>query len=343
MKAALYSGIENIDIVERPMPKAGPGQAVVKIKLNGICGSDMHVYFHGDPMVKPGIVLGHENVGTVHELGEGVTGFNIGDRVVAGPPGPCGECYNCLHGHSNICNKGFPMTNGLGVDGGEAEYMLVKDPKHMLFKIPDNVSFEDAVLVDTIATAYRGLIVSKFQLGYNIVVSGTGPIGLAAIQLLKIGGAAHIAALEISEARAKLARQLGADVVFSPSESGIVEKLNNLYDGIGADLVIEAAGQPKSFEMCLNLVRPGGQVLNLGVTGEPATVIQSLMVVRELQLINSLAYTGEEVKKVLYFLSSGKLSTKGLYSGSIPLADIVEKGFKRLAVDKSLIKVAVCP
>ena len=120
MKAAVYRGINNIEFEERPIPKAGPGEAVVKIKYCGICGTDMHLYFSGDPMIKPGVVLGHENAGTVHELGEGVTGLKVGDRVVAGPPGPCSKCYYCLHGRPNICVNGFPQTNGLGVDGGMA-------------------------------------------------------------------------------------------------------------------------------------------------------------------------------------------------------------------------------
>ena len=343
MKVAVYAGVKQIRFEDRPIPEAGPGQAVIKIKYNGICGTDMHLYFQGDPVVKPGIVLGHENVGTIYELGKNVAGFKVGDRVVAGPPGPCGECYFCLHGHPNICARGFPMTNGLGVDGGEAEYMLVRDARSMLFKIPENVSFEDAVLMDTIATSYRGIVVSKFQLGYNVVVSGAGPIGLAAIQLLRLGGANHITVLQKSEFRARLARQMGADLVLNPDEPGIAEKITRLYEGVGADLVIEAAGQPKSFELCLNLVRPGGQVLNLGVTAQPATVIQGLMVLHEVEIKNSLAYGGEEVRKVLSYMENGRLNIAGLFSGSIPLLDIVEKGFNRLAADRSLIKLAVAP
>lgn len=345
MKVAVYEGVKSIKFEERPVPKAGPGEAVVKIKYCGICGTDMHIYFIGDPMIKPGVVLGHENVGTVHELGEGVTGFKIGDRVVAGPPGSCGRCYYCLHGHPNICVNGFPQTNGLGVDGGMAEYMLVREPEGMLFKIPDNVSFEDAVLTDTIATAYRGITQSAFKLGDNVVVSGAGPIGLSAIQIFRMSGARHITSLEVVDARRKLALQLGADVAFDPMSEGdkLGDKISQLYDGIGPDIVVEAAGVPQSFELCLTLTRAGGQLLNLGVTGEPSKVVQALMVVKELSIKSSLAYGGEEVLKILYYLSTGKINTKGLFSGSIPLSDLVEKGFNRLSVDKSLIKVALAP
>jgi len=345
MKVAVYEGVKSIKFEERPIPKAGLGEAVIKIKYCGICGTDMHIYFIGDPMIKPGVVLGHENVGTIHELGEGVTGFKLGDRVVAGPPGSCGKCYYCLHGHPNICVNGFPQTNGLGVDGGMAEYMLVRDPDGMLFKIPDNVSFEDAVLTDTIATAYRGITQSAFKLGDNVVVSGAGPIGLSAIQVLKMAGARHVTSLEVVDARRELALQLGADVAMDPILEGekLGSMISQLYNGIGPDIVVEAAGVPGSFELCLTLPRAGGQLLNLGVTGEPSRLVQALMVVKELSIKSSLAYGGEEVKKILYYLSTSKMSTKGLFSSSIPLSALVEKGFNRLAADKNLIKVAVAP
>ncbi len=345
MKVAVYEGVKSIRFEERPIPKAGPGEAVVKIKYCGICGTDMHLYFIGDPMIKPGVVLGHENVGTVYEIGEGVMGLRVGDRVVAGPPGPCGRCYYCLHGHPNICVNAFPNTNGLGVDGGMAEYMLARDPSGMLFKIPDNVSFEDAVLTDTIATAYRAITQSAFKLGDNVVVSGAGPIGLSAIQIFKMAGARHITSLEVVDARRKLALQMGADLALDPAAEGekLVDKLTQLYDGVGPDIVVEAAGVPQSFELCLTLPRGGGQLLNLGVTVEPSRVVQSLMVIKEMNIKSSLAYGGEEVQKVLYYLSTGKMSTRGIFSGSVPLSDLVEKGFDRLLADKSLIKVAVAP
>jgi 2-desacetyl-2-hydroxyethyl bacteriochlorophyllide A dehydrogenase len=343
LKVAVYEGVKSIKFEERPIPKAGPGEAVIKIKYCGICGTDMHIYFEG--ILPPGIVIGHENVGTVAEIGPGVSEFKVGDRVVAGPPGPCGKCYYCLHGKPSICVDGFENTNGLRRDGGMAEYMLVKDARQMLFKIPDNVSFEDAVLIDTIATAYRGIIQSVFKLGDNVVLAGAGPIGLSVIQFLKLGGARHITVLEIVEERRKLAGQCGADIVLDPVKEGgkLTDKILALYDGIGADIVFECAGVPQSFELCLTLARASGQVLNLGVTETPASIAQGFIVRRELDIKSSLAYGGEEVHKCLYYLSSGRFSTKGLLSDVIPLSDLVEKGFNRLAVDKSLIKVAVAP
>ena len=343
MKVAVYEGVKSIKFEERPIPRAGPGEAVIKIKYCGICGTDMHIYFEG--ILPPGIILGHENVGTVAESGPGVNEFKVGDKVVAGPPGPCGKCYYCLHGKPSICVDGFENTNGLRRDGGMAEYMLVRDARQMLFKIPDSVSFEDAVLIDTIATAYRGIIQSAFKLGDNVVLIGAGAIGLSAIQFLKIGGARHITVLQRSPKKREFAAKFGADLVLNPEEEGdaLLGKVMGLYGGIGADIAFECAGTPQAFELCLTLVRAGGQVLNLGVTESPASVAPAFIVLRELDIKSSLAYGGEEVHKCLYYLSSGKFSTKGLLSDVIPLGDLVEKGFNRLSVDKSLIKVAVAP
>ena len=345
MKAAVYAGIQKIRFEERPIPQTGPDEAVIKIKYCGICGTDMHIYWHGDPIVKPGIVLGHENVGIIHQVGKNVTGYKGGDRVVAGPPDPCGECYYCQHDHSNICVRGFANTNGLGRDGGMAEYMLIHDPRGMLFHIPDNVSFEEAVLTDTIATACRGIGQSAFKMNDNCVVSGAGAIGLSAIQLLKIGGARHITALDIVPERRQLALRLGADVALDPVAEGnnLIAKIAGIYDGIGADFVVEASGSPASFETCMQLCRSGGQILNLGIATEPARVSQSLLVVHELNIKSSMAYTRNEVNIVLYYMAKSKIDIKGIFSGSIPLENLVKHGFNRLQKDKTYIKLAVAP
>jgi 2-desacetyl-2-hydroxyethyl bacteriochlorophyllide A dehydrogenase len=342
VKAALYRGVRDIVLEERPAPVAGPGEAVVRIEYCGICGSDLHIYFEG--ILPPGIVLGHENVGTVTEVGPGVEGLRVGDRVAAGPPGPCGHCYYCLHGLPSICVEGFEKTNGLRRDGGMAEYMLLQDARQMLFPIPEEVSFEDAVLLDTMATAYRGLTQSAFRLGDNAVVSGAGPIGLCVVQFLRLGGARHITVLEIVPERRRLAAQMGADLVLDPASGNDMTALvSELYGGVGADVVVESAGVPQSLELCLTLVRAGGQVLNLGVTEKPATLVPAFLVLRELDIKSSLAYGAEELQKCLHFLATGRFSTKGLLSDIIPLDDLVESGFNRLARDKTLIKVAVAP
>ena len=343
MKAALYEAVKTIRLVDRPIPKAGPGEAVVQIKLCGICGTDVHIYFKGQ--VPPGIVLGHENVGVIAELGEGVEGFAVGDRVAAGPPGSCSRCYHCLHGRPSLCVNGFEQTNGLSRDGGMAEYMLVKDARQMLYPIPDNVSFEDAVLFDSVSTAYRGITQSAFKMGDNVVLSGAGPIGLAAVQFLRTGGARHITMLEPSKEKRELARRYGADVVLDPVAEGAAlrDRIMALYDGIGADLVVECAGVPQSFETCLTLARAAGQVLHLGAGGETVQVLPWLLTLRELDIKSTLAFGAEEARKVLDLMAAGRFVTEGMLSDVIPLADLVEKGLERLVADKALVKIALAP
>lgn len=343
MKAALYEAVKTIRLVDRPIPTAGPGEAVIKIKLCGICGTDLHVYFSG--LLPPGIVLGHENVGIVTEVGEGVESVAVGDRVAAGPPGPCGRCYHCLHGRPCLCVRGFEETNGLSRDGGMAEYMWVKDAEQMLYHIPDGVSFEDAVLFDSMATAYRGVHESAFKMGDAVVVSGAGPIGLSAIQLLRLAGARHITALEIVEEKRRLAASFGADLVLDPitEPDALRERVFDLYDGVGADVVVEAAGVPRSFELCLTLARPGGQVLQLGAGGASVSLLPWALTLQELDIKSTLAFGAEEARRCLELLSSKRFATDGMLSGVVPLSEIVEKGFERLAADRSLVKMAVAP
>jgi threonine dehydrogenase-like Zn-dependent dehydrogenase len=344
MKAAVYEGVRSIKVKERPDLKAEPGEVIVKIKYCGICGTDVHAYLH-EGMAPAGIVLGHENCGTVAEVGRGVQGWKVGDRVVAGPPGPCGECYYCKHGIPTICINSLPQTNGLRRDGGMAEYMRVKDPKSMLFKIPDTVSFEDAALFDIVAVGLRGIRESRFKLGDNVVVAGAGAIGLAAIQLLRIGGARHITVLQPSPKKREFALKSGADLAFNPVEEGanLEKKVKALYGGIGADVVFECAGTPAAFQTCISLVRGAGQVLVLGVSMEPTPVLEIQLVVNEIDMKATLAYSADDVNIFLDLLSQRRFKTEGLVSDIIKLDDIVEKGFDRLVNTKGLIKILVAP
>lgn len=344
MRAALYKGIRDIEMVDRPRPQAGPGEAVIRIALCGICGTDLHIYFDG--MLPPGIVLGHENVGTVVEVGAGVCSVSVGDRVAVGPPGLCGCCLPCRQGRPSLCLDGFERTHGLRRDGGMAEYMLVNDAEGMIYPIPEGVSFESAVLTDTFATALHGIGMSASVEGCSAVVSGAGSIGLAAVQLLRNRGAARVTVLEPAAAKRALAERYGAESTFDP-ESGTPEELcaqiSRLHDGRGPDLVIESAGVPASFELCIALAGPGGEVLNLGAASRPVRVDPSLLALRELVIRSSLAYGAEEARACLEFMAAGHIRTEGMLSDVISLEDLVEKGFDRLKEDGSLVKIAVAP
>ena len=223
MKCAVFTGKQEMTIEERPIPVPGPGQMVVKINYCGICGTDVEAFNHctGTPPAPP-IVLGHENVGTIYAIGPDVKGdFKVGDRVLCGPPKACPEmCPECQRGLTNLCLNGFPRTNGIGgPDGGYSQYMLVCHANNtIIVKVPEGVDLKDAVLFDVICVSLHAIRKSKFRMGDNVVVSGTGPIGLAAIQLLKAAGAGKIVALGTNPAKWPLLQEYGADYFVNAKE-----------------------------------------------------------------------------------------------------------------------------
>ena len=329
MKVAVYEGVKSIRLEERPDPKAGPGEVDVRIKYCGICGTDVHAYWH-EPLDAPGQVFGHETVGTIAEIGKGVEGWKVGERVVVN-----------------------------GSSGGMAEYATVQT--RGLFKIPDTVSFEDAVLWDPICVPLRGILRSHFQMGHNVVVAGAGAIGLCCIQLLRMGGARHITILEPVDKKREFALKFGADVGLNPIAEGaaLQEKIRALYGGAeegprrerapsfsrggGADVAFECAGSPQSFQALLGLVKRFGQVLLLGVTDQETPVVQSALIRAQLEIKASLVFLDEDIRWCLELMAQRRFNTKGMVSDIIGLDDIV-KGMERLVDPKlGMIKVVVAP
>ncbi len=344
MKVAVYEGARSMRFAERPKPTASPGEVVVRVKYCGICGSDLHSYLN-EGSLPHGIVFGHEVVGTVSEIGSGVDGWQEGERVVVQASGSCGECYYCRRGRSNLCVHAMERTLGLapGFDGGLAPYVRVHYPMDMLHRIPDGVSFEDAVLVDTMAVALGAIRKSSFRLGDNVVVVGAGAIGLCLVQLLKIGGAGHITVVQPSLKKRELALGFGADVAFDPGEvfSALREKVAALYGGIGADVAYECAGTNEAFRTVADLVRSGGQVMLLGVNEGETPIVEVGLIVREIEMKGSIAYGADEVRICLDLLKKKKFHTEGMVSDIIGFDDVIEKGFERLASSKGLVKVVV--
>ena len=244
MKAIKYHGVRNLELVDIKKPKAGPGQVLVKVVYCGMCGTDIHAY------TTPGIfdwelILGHESVGIVEEVGEGVTYVKAGDRVAVGPPGDCGHCYACNTGHPNICANAFPNTLGIGpgTQGAYAEYVLSHYPENELFPIPEQMSWEQAVLFDVIGVGFHSVRRSELKIGDDVVVTGCGSIGLAAIQSAKLAGAKQVIAFDIVESRRKMAVQAGADVALDPRKDDDMALAHQLLAHTGGAAVsFEAAG-----------------------------------------------------------------------------------------------------
>jgi threonine dehydrogenase-like Zn-dependent dehydrogenase len=346
MKVAVYKGVRNVVLEDRPKPVAAPGQAIVKVEYCGICGTDVHAYKEAG-MCEPPVIFGHETVGTVAEIGAGVTSCKVGDRVAVGPPGNCGECHNCLNGRASICTKGFLLTTGITshTDGGYAEYLLVRNPAKMLIQIPANLSFEEAVLFDVVGTSFHGIRRSNFKLGDNVVVIGTGPIGLSAIMLLKMAGAGKLIVVVRSEAKAKIAKEYGADVVVDQTKvKDLAAEVRSLTGGKGADITFESAGAPESFNNALQITRSGGQVMLVGVSGQPYSFVSAGLVPHEINMDTSFVYDAAEVAMVFDFIAGGKLPmAKKMVTDIIGMDDVVVKGLERLAGKNDQIKILLAP
>lgn len=270
MRANVFRGVNDIRIEEVPRPRAGVGEAVIKITLTTICGTDLHIV-RGEYPVQPGLIIGHEPVGVIAELGPGVTGYEVGDRVLVGAITPCGQCLGCLSGHLSQCGHGSGYEAlggwrfGNTINGAQAEYLLVPYAQANLAKIPDDVSDEQVVLLADIAsTGFSGAESGNVRIGDTVVVFAQGPIGLCATAGAKLMGASLIIGVDSDPARLAMAKQMGADVVLNFAEQDVLAEIKRLTGG-GADVAIEALGTQQTFENCLRSLRPGGTLSSLGV------------------------------------------------------------------------------
>ena len=270
MRANVFRGPNNIRVEEVPRPSAGVGEAVIRITLTTICGTDLHI-LRGEYAVKPGLVIGHEPVGVIEELGEGVTGYKIGDRVLVGAITPCGQCRACLSAQWAQCGHGEGIEAiggwrfGNTINGAQAEYLLVPNAQANLAKIPDELTDEQVVLLADIAsTGFSGAESANIQIGDTVVVFAQGPIGLCATAGAKLMGASYIIAVDGDPVRMKMAKRMGADVVLDPKHCDVVAEVKRLTGG-GTDVAIEALGLQETFENSLRCLRPGGTLSSLGV------------------------------------------------------------------------------
>ena len=248
MRATVFHGPNDIRVEEVPRPHAGPGEAVIRVTTTTICGTDIHI-LKGEYPVRSGLVVGPEPVGVIAELGAGVTGYSIGDRVLIGAITPCGQCLACLSGHLSQCGHGGAYEAlggwrfGNTINGAWAEYLLVPDARANLAPIPDGISDEQVVLVpDIFSTGLSGAESGNVRVGDSVAVFAQGPIGLCATLGAKLRGAALIIAIDSVPARLEMARRFGANVVINYREQDPVAAIKKLTEGRGADGVIDAVG-----------------------------------------------------------------------------------------------------
>ena len=334
-----------------PRPHAGAGEAVIRVTTTTICGTDVHIV-KGEYPVRPGLVIGHEPVGVIEELGPGVTGYTIGQRVLVGAITPCGQCSACLSGHLSQCGHGGGYEAlggwrfGNTINGAQAEYLLVPSAQANLAPVPDGVSDEQVVLLADIAsTGFAGAESGGIRIGDAVVVFALGPIGLCAVAGARLMGASLIIGVDSDPVRLVMARTMGADVVLDFSQVDVVAQVKRLTGG-GADVTIEALGAQGTFENALRSLRPGGTLSSLGVySGKLEMPYDAFSAgLGDHRIVTTLCPGGKErMRRLIASVESGRFDPLPLITHRFALDDIVEAYDLFSNRRAGVLKVAVRP
>jgi alcohol dehydrogenase len=324
MRAVVYHGPGDKRWEEVPDPKLiDDTDAIVRVDTVTICGTDLHILKGDVPEVTPGRILGHEAVGTVLETGPSVRTVRQGDRLLLSCISACGSCRFCRAGQYGQCLGGGGWIFGHLIDGVQAQYARVPFADTSTYKLPEDLTDEQAVyLADILPTGYEvGVLNGRVQPGDTIAVVGAGPIGLATILGAKLYSPAQIVAVDPVAARRQWATAFGATTVATPEEAqGVVE---GLTDGLGADVAIEAVGIPETFERCTALVRPGGRVANVGVHGRPANLHLESLWIRNLTITTGLVDTFS-TPTLLRAVTTGQLDPTRFTTHRFPIEEAME-------------------
>lgn len=351
MKATVFHGANDIRVEEVSRPHAGNGEAVIRVTVTTICGTDLHIV-RGDYPVKPGLIIGHEPVGVIEELGPGVTGYEIGDRVLVGAITPCGQCRACLSGHLSQCGHGDGYEAlggwrfGNTINGAQAEYLLVPSAQANLAKIPDELTDEQVVLLSDIAsTGFSGAEAAPVRLGDAVVIFAQGPIGLCATAGAKLMGASLIIGIDGDDTRLAMARRMGANVVLDYRAVDVLAEIKRLTGG-GADVAIEALGTQQTFESALRCLRPGGTLSSLGVySGKLQMPYDAFSAgLGDHRIVTTLCPGGKErMRRLLTLVQSGRFDPTPLITHRFSLDEIPQA--YQLFGERSdgVLKVAIKP
>jgi alcohol dehydrogenase len=352
MRAAVFHAAGDLRVAEVPRPVPGPGEAVIRVTLTTICGTDLHI-LRGEYPVRPGLIIGHEPVGVVAEVGPGVKGYEIGERVLVGAITPCGQCCACLSAQHSQCGhgRGYEALGGWRfgntINGAQAEYLLVPHAQANMAKIPDGLTDEQVVLLADIAsTGFAGAESGQVRIGDTVVVFAQGPIGLCATAGAKLMGAALVIGVDGDDTRLAMARRMGADVVFDHRQVDVVEQVRKLTAGAGVDVAIEALGTQQTFESSLRCLRPGGTLSSLGVySGKLQLPYDAIYAgLGDQRIVTTLCPGGKErMRRLIETVRHGRVDLTPLLTHSFPLERIAEAyelfGERRDGV----LKVAIRP
>lgn len=351
MRANVFHGVNDIRIEEVARPRAGAGEAVIRVTLTTICGTDLHIV-RGEYPVKPGLIIGHEAVGVIEEIGEGVIGYEIGDRVIVGAITPCGQCRACMSGQWAQCGHGSDYEAlggwrfGNTINGAQAEYLRVPDAQANLAKIPDELTDEQVLLLTDIAsTGISGAESGNIKIGDSVVVFAQGPIGLCAALGAKLLGAGLVIGVEGDPARKEFARKMGIEVVLDSNDPHLLDEIRLLTDG-GADVAIEALGIQATFENCLRVLRPGGTLSSLGVYSGKLEIPYDAFAagIGDYQIVTTLCPGGKErMRRLMELVRHHRIDLTPLITHRFRLDQIGEAYRLFGARADGVMKVAITP
>ncbi|PYS45979.1 MAG: alcohol dehydrogenase [Acidobacteria bacterium] len=351
MRATVFHGKDQIRVEEVERPSAGIGEAVIRVTLTTICGTDLHIV-RGEYPVRPGLIIGHEPVGVIEEIGAGVTGYEIGQRVLVGAITPCGQCRACLSGNLSQCGHGEGIEAlggwrfGNTINGAQAEFLRVPYAQANMAKIPDELTDEQVVLLADIAsTGFSGAESAKIKIGDSVVVFAQGPIGLCSTIGARLMGASLVIGVDGDSHRLRMARALGADVTLDYRELDVVAEVKKLTGG-GADVAIEALGTQATFENALRSLRPGGTLSSLGVySGKLQIPYDAFSAgIGDHRIVTTLCPGGKErMRRLMEMVKHSRVDLTQLLTHTFSLDEIAE-AYKLFGERRDgVMKVAIRP
>lgn len=328
MRAVTFQGPNEVRVEEKPEPELSAGdEAIIRVDASGICGSDLHIY-HGRVKIEPGFTIGHEYVGTVLAAGEQVNSVAVGDKVLGTYCTACNECFFCRRGEYHKCDKGKVFGHGalLGdLQGSQADVLLVPSANLTLRRVPEGIDDGVALFAGDVAgTAYHAVCGDgPLEPGSSVAVLGLGPVGLSAVQVAMVSGAARVIAIDSVEDRLKMAESFGAIPVHLTEQDPRAE-VKKLTEGRGVDLAVDAVGHPQALDMACRLARKVGTVSLTGVYTERAEVHLGVVWIKALRWRTGHANVIGHLDRVLAMLASGVLDPSPLVTHEMKLDDAPE-------------------
>lgn len=322
MKALVMREYMKLNYEELPTPSPKAGEVLIRLKACSVCGSDVHGFDGSTGRRQPPVVMGHEASGVIAACGEGVTAYQPGDRVTFDSTIYCGKCDMCRAGKVNLCRD----RRVLGVSCDEynqpgcfAEYVVV--PAHILYRLPDNVTFVQAAMIEPLSIAYHAATRTKIMPGDTVVVVGVGTIGLLTVQVVRSFGAKRIIAVDVDDARLELARANGATDCVNSAQDDTLEQILALSDnGEGVDVAIDATGIDVTANLCIHSVHLDGRVILIGNVAQSIHFPLQYVVTHQISLFGSCASAGE-YPQCLELIASGKVEVDSMISRIVPLAE----------------------